>query len=272
MTDLSSKERLLRKGHGKHEFMYIPGSEFVNSSDTGVTCDFLAQNDVFYRCNLTKSLDEGKLCVDEIHAGTKLDDAFYVSALNDSTFFVNRSNGFGFQREILVGGQRKEIGNIGNLNKVRATEDINTVSFVACVNKQKGMVAEAMLYLNQINLYSIFDSAHQNKTICIGDELMNVAKVDEMSKRKKKWTFAKIKSYSDYFVVLCQNATEKELYDGNRESYLLVFDWGGTPLLKIVIPFMASSFGISDTGDIYIFDSYGKFEKLFLYKNINDII
>lgn len=51
-----------------------------------------------------------------------------------------------------------------------------------------------------------------------------------------------------------------------------MFKWDGTPVLKIRIPFMASSFGISDTGDIYIFDNYGKYEKLYLYKNINDIV
>lgn len=272
LKDLSMVGKLLRKGHGRHETMFVPGSEFVNISDSAVTCDFLSDENDFLRCNLTKSIATGQLCVDEINTGAKLDDASYISALKDSAYFVINYNGLGRRREILKGGHAKEIGNIGNLNKVQVSEDANTIAFVTYVNKQKGMVAEAMLCLNQINLYSLLDSAHQNKTICLGKELMNVSKIDNMSRRKRKWTLSKVKSYSDYFAVLYQNATERELYDSDRESFLLVFKWDGTPVLKIRIPFMASSFGISDTGDIYIFDNYGKYEKLYLYKNINDIV
>lgn len=271
LKDLSLKERLLEKGHGQNEFLYIPGSESVSVSDTSLTCNLYSSDNGFFRCNLKRSVDGHRLYMDEIKPGIGLDNVVYINALNDSAFFIVRYGGLGFRRELLGNGRCSTVQGIGNLNKLQATEDINTLSFVTAINKPRGIVAEAMLRLNQINLYAIADSGYVNKTICIGNELTDVAKVDKMSKRKRKWTFAKIKQYSDYFIALYHNARESYLYDGDGVSHLLVFDCNGNPVAKIKIPFIASSFDISSTGDFYIFDNYGKKEALYKYKNIMSI-
>ena len=123
-----------------------------------------------------------------------------------------------------------------------------------------------MMNLNQINIYS-FDGSFQ-KTICIGNQLMNVGEVDHCSKANVMECFGNVISYSNYFIQ-CSISSAQEI---SIPCSLMIFDWEGNPLLKLNIPFTVPNFGISGDGTIYLLRNNIEKEVILKYKNINSLL
>lgn len=129
---------------------------------------------------------------------------------------------------------------VGNLNQLCAEEDINTLAAVRALNQERMMVAEAMLRLNQINLYSL--DSDSSKTLCVGDELTDVMEVDSRLKINRHKYYGYIVPGKDYFVALYNNVSYKAYFEGVGESQLQFFSWDGQPLLCVNLPYMVTSF------------------------------
>lgn len=263
LGDLSLRGKIISKGHGHNEFSNMPTSIDTDvKSDTDVCCNFFCSEDRLYRCNIFASLADTVPSLQELNVKANLGDAFFVSEMSGSEYFVVNNMGFGYKRMLVKDGVVSELKNIGNLNDVRMKKDINMVSSVRCFNKQKRLVAEAMLRLNQINLYSL--DGKPGKTLCIGDGLMDLDKADKMSRNQKM--FSKIQSCGNFFVAAYHDIDYNDYFDGKGKTSLLFFDWQGNPLLKVNIPFVATAFAITKNGDVYLLESNAQEEVMYKYE------
>ena len=134
-----------------------------------------------------------------------------------------------------------------------------------------------MLRLNQINLYS-FDGTF-NKTLCVGDALMDANAVDKsgdsmFSRGSMLKCFGGVVSYSDYFVALYHGISYKDYENSDNKSTcsLMVFDWDGNPILKINVPFTITSYGISKDGYLYFSRNNTETEQILKYKKLDDLL
>lgn len=265
LNSLRPAGRLLRKGHGHDEFEFLPSDDALMRTDSALLCDFWINYEKRWcRLNLTSSLREGR----PVYVQTQRFDIYNglsnVAAVGDSAFlFVTNKDYTGLSRSLWRNGKVSEVAHLGNLNDVAVENELNTLSFVYCVNPQRKMVAEAMLNLNQINLYSV--DAGRSLTLCVGTELSDVSAVDNLSKRECHYYYGSIRAYGNYFVALYQNVPVKDYWEGKGTCELQFFSWDGRPLLRLSLPVLATSFHISQNRYIYVFSSLGEEEALYKY-------
>lgn len=265
LRDYQLLGQLLGKGHGHDEFVEscIPDQSF--RTDTALFCEFWSSaNGTWYRCNLTQSLHSGHIVWDRKKQFKDSDLIHTNMCLNDSLFFMVKYNGYaGYIRSLWVDGTVKDMDHVGNLNQLCAEEDINTLAAVRALNQERMMVAEAMLRLNQINLYSL--DSDSSKTLCVGDELTNVMEVDSRLKINRHKYYGYIVPGKDYFVALYNNVSYKAYFEGVGESQLQFFSWDGQPLLCVNLPYMVTSFFISENKYLYVFSNGGEEEVMYKY-------
>ena len=257
--------RLLRKGHGRNEIANMPSSELLEKTDSALLCNFWDSSSQSYiKCNLTKSLECGQEYFDGQTKCSYQDGICNICQLDDTSFFVVSNHQYsGIVRALIKGDIKQEIQGLGNLNDY-STVDFSILSATRCINKKKGLVAEAMLRLNQINLYSLYGK-EKSVSIAIDGELQKVQSVvGKPSKMRKKY-FGAIKGYDNCFIALYYNESLIDYFtDKVKESDLLCFDWDGNPLLKVKVSGQVTNFFIYNK-KIYVFSNSGKLEKLEAY-------
>lgn len=272
LKDNTFKMSLIRKGHGRNEFPYAPHSVVINKTSDSLLCSFLSNDRRFFVCDLGQSITQNREVIKEqkLNFGNK--DMTWCVPLNDSLFYTKHTSwlDYSHKRMLFSNGSFMEIPNIQCLNNITVEKDINTLSFLYCLNNERDRVAEAMMNLNQINIYS-FDGSFQ-KTICIGNQLMNVGEVDHCSKANVMECFGNVISYSNYFVALYHGVSTRDYYESDAPCSLMIFDWEGNPLLKLNIPFTVPNFGISGDGTIYLLRNNIEKEVILKYKNINSLL
>ncbi len=256
---------LLRKGHGHNEIANMPSSELLEKTDSALFCYFWDSSSQSYiKCNLTKSLEDGKESFVSQTKCSYQDGICSICQLDDSSFFVVSNHQYsGMVRALIKGDVKQEIKGLGNLNDY-STIDFSILSATRCINKKRGVVAEAMLRLNQINLYSLYGNG-KSVSIAIDGELQKVQSVVNMPSKMRKKYFGAIKEYDNCFIALYYNESLIDYFtDKVKESYLLCFDWDGNPLLKVKVSGQVSNFFIYNK-KVYVFSNSGNLEKLEAY-------
>lgn len=241
------------KGHGRNEVPEGVGEETVRWEDGRPLLDYVdMDNYVLYTCDLLASADSAKAVLTSVHFENATELSGFVYTLSDSTLLINQ---YLFTHYVpIVYDYRNDtviqVPPVGNLHTLEAGEDGNTLSAVRCVNRERGLAVEAMLRLNQVNLFAA-DSSF-SKTLCMGDELMNVREIDHEGHRKVNKQFADASAQPGYFAVLYQNISYRDDSEGKGESAILLFDWEGKPLEKVQMPCYVFTFDISEKGELYV--------------------
>ncbi len=117
-------------------------------------------------------------------------------------------------------------------------------------------MVEIPIGLNYINIYSLDGSF--GRTICIGKELFNIGKIQDLNRVKRVYTFSDIRLFDDFFGVVHVDE-ERINYFGERKKTprILFFDWDGNPLAELVSDHHITSFDIDFTrGELYTLDLY----------------
>lgn len=279
LNDNQFKTWLIRKGHGHNEFSSPPSSLTFKCDDKNLYCEFMTNKNHLYRCNLTQSLLLGNDSITDITPNVEMQSCRWMSRLDDSIYYYSDLLlGYNkYNRKLLSGNSFQDISGIETLNDFRVENDINTISYLYSLSPDHQRIAEAMLRLNQINLYS-FDGTFK-KTLCIGDALMDVNAVDKsgtsmFSRGSMLKCFGGVVSYSDYFVALYHGVSYKdyETSDDKQTCSLMVFDWDGNPILKVNVPFTITSFGISKDGYMYFLRNNTETEQILKYKRLDDLL
>lgn len=269
LNSLRPLGNFIRKGRGKDEMGDLPSSEVVTADDGFLLCDLYdSTSKTWYQCNLTKSLENKEIFFQR--RKRLKDDISNIVSLPDSSFFLVKYFLFrGFKRSILSRmGKEREV-NPGNLNSILADGEINVLSASRVVNRKKGLVAEAMLRLGQINLYSL--ESGKGLTLSMGKGLTSVSEVEGMSKRKCRKYFGGMYATEDLFGALFYDMSLEDFNEGNvQRSEILFFDWQGNPLLRVRLPFLAVSFFIYKDC-LYAFSDSGSGEGIYKY-SLNGIL
>lgn len=253
-----------RKGHGHEEFAQMPSPESIRISNDSIFCDIFDSNSqTLYRYNLTESVEKQKLVFCSQQQLKGLGRVGKAIALSDSAYYIVKPHdNRGFIRSILTADGKEEAIACGNLNRVTA-EEINVLSASRTVSPERNKVAEAMLRFGQINLYSLKKA--ECLTLSMEPELKSLSAEEHWLKQKRKKYFGYIHSNEKWFGTLYYNMSLNDFFSGTgRMSHLLFFDWDGNPLLRINIPYIATSFFVHD-GSLYIFTNAVEEEKIYKY-------
>ena len=246
----SNSDFIIEKGNGHNEYPIAPSCVTWVKNDSVKQINYFTYDDKYISCVVDERMGKYKISLSNLLPTVELDNVHSLSQVSDTVFFLLSYAGFGFERSLLRGNHVEVLNNISNLNHIKVSEDINVLSAVHCVNKDLGIVAEAMLRLNQINLYS-FDGTI-SKTLCIGNELCDVAELDGKSKWKENKMFGSVRATSDLFVALLYDVNYKEYMKEQANPSLLFFDWKGNPLLKLKMPYFVKSFDVTEQGIVYL--------------------
>ena len=150
----------------------------------------------------------------------------------------------------------------GNLNRV-GTDEISILSSYRIVNTKQKMVVEGMLRFPQINLYSLDND--MNITLSMEPELRSKSSIENCSKSARRKYFGEIQSMENFFGAMYYDIPLKDFYDGSgKGAKILFFKWDGTPVLKINLAYIATSFFIYKN-KLYVFSGSGEKECLKMY-------
>lgn len=272
LNDCQFRASLFRRGHGKNETADLPGSERVLVNDSSVSCELLTFENKLYRCNLQRSIDSSCIVVDDITPNVPgfNDMLATLYRVNDSVYFARWIKWPGYSRNLYLNNEVVPINNIGNLNDAFGNEELNTLSAGPFLCVSKNRMVEAMLRLNQLHIYSLDGS--WSKTLNIGGEPMNLYEVDGQFRINIVDQFSEVKGNDDYIVALYQGGKETDLMENKVKSSILIFDWDGNAKAKVILPFSASAIDVDTHGNIFLFSRYMETERIYRYKNVNDIV
>lgn len=253
---------LFPHGHSSDEAVNIivPQTIYEYNGELFVQCTD-ADKLEFEIINLSQSIAAGKAVI-SYKKQFKLDNFLIDAGMSsDSTFIAYSASESMMKREVCKGNSVYETPWIKSLNK--ETDDISALSAVHRINHDKGLVAEGMLYLNQIFLYSI--SGNFAKTLCFGKQLTDVSKVEKANRGKRMQYFNGIAAYNDYFVATCVNAKRSDYEKGNAQSSVMFFTWNGRPKACYHVNYVVD--GALVYGQyLYLLSTHGSAEHLYKVK------
>jgi hypothetical protein len=141
-----------------------------------------------------------------------------------------------------------------NQASIKKGEDINILSTITKTNDNGSIIIEMPIGLNYINIYSM-DGALE-KTICIGNKLDNIVKIQEKNLGDRMYTFADLRVFKDFWGVVYINEDTKTYQTGRKNlPSILFFDWQGEPLLDLNLEHFITSFDIDLlNGELYTLD------------------
>lgn len=255
--------KLFRKGLGPDEDTSLTCDEYVFSKDSSLLCNLrFSDKKELYCLDLSKSMERGKAILQkmDIQLEKGLKSVFQIE---DSTFFLMKYAGMGYWRETQRGLNVEPLKHLDAINNLTVRNELNTLSGTLCLNVERKRVAESMLRLNQINLYSWADDF--NITLSVGDHLTNVEMVDRASKRNLVKYYGTPFAGDKYFAVLYYNSPYKDFFSGEGKTDIQFFSWDGDPLLVVSVPYMASSFSITNDRELYVLSTNEETEMLCKY-------
>ena len=238
LPGMDSLGRYLTKGRGPNEFISTPWVEkqyfFRDQGDLlSILYDF--SNGKSYRMNISETLRDGKLIMDETDFSLppNLDSYKFIDF---STILCKESNEemTQFSRYILRDGKKSSTANFEKLGLATKPQDgtSGVLSAHMEVSPDGKRVVEAPLYLNHINLYSLDDSF--GKTICFGDRIDNISVVQDTPRPDRMYTHINLNVFPEFFGVLYLNDTDRNFEeDKSGHPVLRFFDWDGKPLAEV---------------------------------------
>lgn len=198
------------------------------------------------RFNVTRFSETGEVDVHEhIKSPYLTNQTWSVTPMDSSKFLVSVPNTefTGFKRLLIHGEEATEpeiVKGIDNAT-VSPEKDINYLSGVTRHCPNNGMFVESMLYLNQLNIFSV--DGNKGKTIVVGDCPDNLSDVEAQLNMNRKFHYNTCAAWDNGFgaIYIGQPAYLEENYS---KCELQVFDWDGNPIYRTELPYMLSGLDI----------------------------
>lgn len=253
--------QLFPKGHGHDEAsdVVVPGAIYKQNGHLYV--QYTSNNEgEFEIIDLTSCINTGKIVISSSRTFSSKDFIQDVAMFNDSIFLTYTSTDNQVRRQALKGDSIFNYRWIDCLNI--ETDDLSTLSFIQRINYKSGLVAEAMLYLNQINLYSV--RTNDSETLCFGDRLTNVNDVIDQSQKDRIRYFNSLTSCDKYLIASYVDQVREKYDSENNESSIMFISWDGAPLAKFLLNYTADAAFLYHE-KLYVFSRHGVNEQLICY-------
>ena len=247
-------------GQGPGEFYYIPRAAegyFFNKNDSLYVYAPDHNNNRILELNVTKALSHEPFEVIPAINTPEINNSCWVTIpCGEDKVFLSRANGSftGFRRFIVSNDS------VFNLPLTQAADeltvndsgDINILSKVTRFCPASGKIVEFMLYLNQINVFSIDGS--WGKTICVGKKLDNVKTIEQQDMFLRTDTYTSGSVWPQGFGGIYSGYTEKEIQKSLTEkNKIQFFDWDGKGICEVELPFEVLAFDLDfENGILYV--------------------
>ena len=219
----------ISKGNGPFELLYSPFcSSFCIGQDNHDTvirfADFLTKR--FYKINLTQTLIQKKLIIEQIGKGRDDQQVLTTLVIDDTSYFGKRlSEKADTQERFYVkDGQEFISEDMARLNSFRLNApdggfNFNLLSAILGLSRERGLIVEAMTLLNQIQVYSL---SGQSRGFTIANGKLRDIHHLERNPQVSTNGYCALSIHEDYFTALYQK-------DESRNQ-LQFFSWDGNPL------------------------------------------
>ena len=152
----------------------------------------------------------------------------------------------GLRRMIASDDSIKELLSTQSLSKNtvdKGLADLNLLSTVIRYSPEEKMFTEAMVYLNQINVYSLDN--HFAVTICVGDNLDNLSNAENTISPNRTFAYKSATSHKLGFGAIFSGHTLNPLESQNTE--IQFFNWALEPVYRFKQSFEASALDLDIT-------------------------
>lgn len=238
-------------GQGPGEFNSIPR--------TGEGC-FFSKNDSLYvlaqdhnngrilELNLTKAVAHEPFEVTPVFNSPEINNICWATIpCGEGKAFISRANNnfTGFNRYVVEQDTIYSLPITQQIDQitVESEEDINLLSKVTRFSPQADKIVEFMIYLNQINVFSI--DGNSGKTICVGKKLDNISKIERQPRFLKTNTYITGSVWPQGFGGLYSGYSEIDVQKLLSEhNTIQFFDWEGNGICEVKIPYQALAFDL----------------------------
>lgn len=264
-------------GQGPTEFSF-----FIPST---LSCAFYSDNDSLFAIlpnrfknqlftlNVTTLLDKKECYLKVTDVDYDLSVCRDILPMDKRTIMFNKPNEeyTSLQRFIITDNKQEELQIAKNLcqTTISPGEDLNLVSSVIQYNSFKKRFVEAMIYSNQIHIYSCDEPFA--KTLIYGNKVTDMTKVQNTELGDRVYTYDNMATWDMGFGVIWLNENRKEFSRSNRSDTIIhIFNWVGKPLVEVSLDRPISSFDIDFRNKIlYAID---KEEDILLSYNADELI
>ncbi len=261
---------ILSKGNGPFEFVQSPevGYQTKLFKEKGelVAGVYDSQKGKVFKVNIDKSLTTNKLDIAILNDSLSPFLFNFMMIEDDKYFCKEIRNNQTQQIRYLIEGNRKSTPAVfEKLNQatIKEREDVNILSTITKMNYDNDIIVEMPIGLNYINMYTL-DGAF-SKTVCIGDKLDNIERIQNKSRFDRIYTFADLRLFENFWGVIHIDEDEKTYQLGRKKLPLIyLFDWQGKPIAELKLDHFITSFDIDlKNGSLYTFDVHS--DELYRY-------
>jgi hypothetical protein len=252
--------KYLSRGQGPNEFIQDPsvgGAKFFKENGIRYAAIHDFQGGKLRKMNIDESIRTNRLNIYTLNDSLP-PYIFEFITIDSTTFLCREINDSQTQQIRYISENGKKIippyMESLNMAAVRRGEDFNILSASIKQSIDNKLIVEMPIQLNYINLYSLDGSFC--KTVCIGDKLDNIKKIQDKFKWNRKYTFDNLQLFTKCWGVLYINEDIRP-YDMGRKKppAVLLFDWSGEPLAELQLSNFATSFDIDFiNGYLYALD------------------
>ena len=210
-----------------------------------------------YRMNFSESLKTGQAEIETI--GTMLPyPAFNLVYIKDSVYYYETliDKTTRYERNILKDRESSVPNWLEELNSAHVNPgvDFNLLSAGFSYNRERNLIVETPICLNNINLYTL--DGEFRKTVNIGRRLSDIDNLQKKERAYHPYTFATALLYDTFFSVLYLGETNLSYQMGRTQMpHIYCFDYEGNPLADILLDEHVTSFDFDfEGGWLYVLD------------------
>lgn len=254
--------RCIKVGGGPDEFVFTPMSgaaayRVEEDSLIAYVCDKDRGN--LLRFNVSDFIASGEYSLRRVmHTDRMNNSTWDVVAIGRDSVVMQVPNDYftGFHREITsIDSLWEPAATISASNaRVKTPNDLNLLAKITRCSPNGKKCAEAMLYLNQLNVYDT-DGSHA-MTICVGEELDDVGLIESRWDIARKETYETVSAWEFGFGAIYNGSVWDQLGFKSSNSRLHFFTWDGSPVIEVVLPIRALAFDLNAAdGILYAIDA-----------------
>jgi hypothetical protein len=270
LPDLRFRGKFLTIGEGPYEFFQSPWVDkmkFFTEKGTRYAGIYNFFKGELYKMNIDESIQNRELSMYTLNDSLPKSISNFVM-IDSVHYFCKEISGTDRQqiRYLSEAGERIIPPHLEKLNRASVSEgeDFNILATITKVNTERNLVVEMAASMNFINLYSL-DGVF-GKTICIGNKLNNIAKIEAKPRWSRKQIFGNLSLYPQFWGVLYLNVDHLAYQmQTAKSSAIMFFDYEGEPLAELKFNTFVTSFDIDfANGTLYTLnhqtDAFNKYD------------
>ena len=261
LPEYNYRGSFLSNGNGPFEFVQSPWvdskTKFFEENDELFVGIYDFQKGRIFKLNIDKTLNEKNLVISVLNDSLPPFLFNFIMIESDKYFCKEVNNNQTQQTRYIVENNKRTTPEILvklNQASIREREDVNILSTMTNMNYDNDIIVEMPVGLNYINMYKLDGSF--SKTVCIGDKLDNIEKIQNKPRWDRIYTFADLRIFENFWGVIHIDEDEKNYQLGRKKLPLIyLFDWQGKPIAELKLDHFITSFDIDfNNGVLYTFD------------------